>query len=79
MQGVFYRATVASQAHELGIDGFARNLPDGRVEVLACGRAPAMETFMRALWAGSSASRVTDVNVETVEEPGAAVRGFATR
>ena len=37
VQGVFYRATAARRARELGIRGHARNLPDGHVEVLACG------------------------------------------
>lgn len=79
MQGVFYRATVARRARELGIDGYARNLPDGRVEVLACGPAPAIESFLRALWTGSSASKVTEVSAETVAEPQSALKGFLTR
>jgi acylphosphatase len=78
VQGVFYRATIARRARELGVDGYARNLPDGRVEVLACGPHAAVERFMAALWAGSSASKVSHVSAETVEEPAGAPRGFAT-
>ena len=81
VQGVFYRATAADQARELGIDGYARNLPDGRVEVLACGDATAVEAFTRWLWVGSSASKVTAVEVQAVE-PAEAERirsGFQTR
>jgi len=37
VQGVFYRATCVRKARDLGLTGFARNLADGRVEVLACG------------------------------------------
>lgn len=37
VQGVFFRASTREQAQQLGITGYARNLPDGRVEVVACG------------------------------------------
>jgi acylphosphatase len=79
VQGVFYRASAASKARELGIDGFARNLPDGRVEVLACGSPAAVAAFAAWLWEGSSASSVTAVTSEDIEEPSGGVRGFVTR
>ena len=63
VQGVFYRATVARRAQELAIRGYARNLADGRVEVLACGEEEAVHTFVSWLWTGSSASKVTSVDV----------------
>lgn len=66
VQGVNYRATAARRARELGIRGYARNLPDGTVEVLACGEPQAVETFVEWLWIGSSASKVTSVDVKTV-------------
>ena len=62
VQGVFYRATAAQRARELGIVGHAENLPDGRVEVLAIGDASAVEVFVQWLWTGSSASKVTSVD-----------------
>jgi acylphosphatase len=68
VQGVFYRATVAQRARELGLTGHAINLPDGRVEVLACGEADAVNRFVEWLWIGSSASKVT--SVEVTEMPG---------
>jgi acylphosphatase len=67
VQGVFYRASAARRAQELGIRGHARNLPDGRVEVLACGERVAVETFVSWLWIGSSASKVT--SVEALDAP----------
>jgi acylphosphatase len=67
VQGVFYRATCARKAQELGITGFARNLPDGRVEVLACGAAPVVEAFVQWLWEGSSAAKVTAVDTVDVD------------
>ncbi len=65
VQGVYYRATTANRARELGVRGYARNLPDGRVEVLAVGEASAVHALIEWLWEGSSASKVT--SVETIE------------
>jgi acylphosphatase len=79
VQGVFYRATAARRAQELGIQGYARNLADGRVEVLACGQEEAVRTFVSWLWTGSSASKVTSVDV--IDMPADAVKaasGFHT-
>ena len=61
VQGVFYRATCVRKAVSLGLTGFARNLADGRVEVLACGDAPAVDEFVAWLWEGSPASKVSGV------------------
>ena len=66
VQGVFYRATAARHARELNIRGYARNLSDGRVEVLACGPETAVEELVKRLWVGSSASKVTSVEVDDV-------------
>jgi acylphosphatase len=66
VQGVFYRATAASRARELGVRGHAINLPDGRVEVLAHGEPSAVQEFCEWLWTGSSASNVTSVDVSDV-------------
>lgn len=62
VQGVFYRATAARRARELGIRGHARNLADGRVEVLACGEPDAVTAFVSWLWIGSSGCKVTSVD-----------------
>ena len=66
VQGVYYRGSAAQRAHELGVTGYARNLPDGRVEVLACGADAAVQAFVEWLWVGSTASRVTEVEVAEV-------------
>jgi len=75
VQGVFYRATAARRAHELGIRGYARNLPDGRVEVLACGDEVAVSAFVKWLWIGSSASKVTSVEVSDAAADAVAAHG----
>jgi acylphosphatase len=67
VQGVYYRGAAAARARELEISGYARNLPDGRVEVLAWGEEPAVEEFIAWLWIGSSASKV--IAVEVAEAP----------
>jgi acylphosphatase len=72
VQGVFYRATALRRAQELAICGYARNLPDGRVEIMACGEDQAVQAFIKWLWIGSSASKVT--SVEVTEEPAAAAQ-----
>ena len=67
VQGVFYRKSAQARARALGVRGHARNLPDGRVEVLAIGESGPVATFVEWLWEGSSASRVTAVEVEQVD------------
>ena len=42
VQGVYFRASTWERARELGVTGYAKNLPDGRVEVLACGELRAV-------------------------------------
>ena len=79
VQGVFYRASAARRAQELGICGYARNLVDGRVEVLACGDAQAVTAFVSWLWIGSSASKVTSVDVSDAAPQALSARsGFFT-
>lgn len=67
VQGVYFRGSAAQRARELGVHGYARNLPDGRVEVLACGDDAAVAAFIEWLWVGSTASRVTAVEVADAE------------
>ncbi len=67
VQGVYYRGAAQQRARAAGIAGHARNLPDGRVEVLACGDEHAVNEFVDWLWIGPTAAKVTDVAVEAVE------------
>ena len=79
VQGVFYRATAAQRARELGVTGHAINLADGRVEVVACGEAHVVQIFIEWLWTGSSASKVTSVEVTEVHfETSQRPTGFRT-
>ena len=66
VQGVFYRASTQSRARSLGVTGYARNLPDGRVEVLACGTSDSVQMLCDWLWHGPPAADVTAVEAEDV-------------
>jgi len=76
VQGVFYRASAQAEARRLGLNGYARNLPDGRVEVLAAGPEDALAELERWLWQGPPLARVEAVRAEpSDEQPG---QGFHT-
>ncbi len=66
VQGVFYRASTRERALELRVGGYARNLPDGRVEVLAVGEAESVTELIQWLWKGPPTARVSQVLVEHV-------------
>ena len=61
VQGVAFRAYTLERALALGLRGYARNLADGRVEVLACGSAGAVKDLGEWLYEGSPSSRVERV------------------
>ena len=68
VQGVFYRASTRQRAIDLGVTGYARNLADGRVEVLACGEPTAVDALCDWLWTGPPSAQVAAVEVEEVSE-----------
>lgn len=68
VQGVGYRLFVRSSARTLGIAGWVRNLPDGRVELSAQGTEAALEDFEDALWAGPPLSKVQSLEIDR-EDP----------
>lgn len=68
VQGVFYRASARAQAQSLSITGYARNLPDGRVEVLACGDKEALDQFRDWLRQGPPGASVSGVSCEVMPE-----------
>ncbi|MCP4993693.1 MAG: acylphosphatase [Gammaproteobacteria bacterium] len=68
VQGVFFRASARFQAESLGITGYARNLTDGRVEVLACGQPTAVNNLRAWLARGPSGARVSGVSCHPVSD-----------
>lgn len=75
VQGVFFRAHTADRARQWGVVGFVRNLPDGRVEALFEGDAPAVEKMVAWCHQGPPRARVDRVEVQW-EEPRGDLRGF---
>lgn len=71
VQGVGYRAFVQHAAQGERLHGFARNLADGSVEVLAEGDAEALARFEWRLWQGPPLARVDEVTGEEVVPTGA--------
>ncbi len=67
VQGVFFRASTRARAARLGVTGYASNLDDGRVEVLACGSAAAVAALCDWLWQGPEHALVTSVECTAVE------------
>lgn len=78
VQGVFYRASTVEKARELRLHGWVRNLPDGRVEVVARGDASNLAALASWLWEGPPSARVDGVISEEwtagVPETGFGVR-----
>ncbi|MEY7848062.1 acylphosphatase [Natrarchaeobius sp. A-rgal3] len=64
VQGVFYRATTRDTARERGVDGWVKNLEDGRVEAVFEGPEAAVESMVEWCHEGSPRASVEDVEVE---------------
>lgn len=75
VQGVFFRAATREQALQRNLQGYAKNLADGRVEVLALGDADAIDALASWLRQGPPMARVEAVERDDVVEPVDAV-GF---
>lgn len=64
VQGVWYRASTVQEARRLGLVGWVRNLPDGRVETVAEGDRGTLEGLVRWCRRGPPLSRVTGLDVK---------------
>ncbi|WP_137287355.1 acylphosphatase [Halorussus salinisoli] len=64
VQGVYYRANTRDTAREKGVDGWVRNLADGRVEAVFEGPEDAVESMVEWCHTGSPAADVDDVEIE---------------
>ena len=74
VQGVWFRAATREEARRLGLQGWVRNLPDGRVEALFEGEESALEGILAWCRVGPPGARVE--SVETSHGPAAGLEGF---
>jgi len=79
VQGVFYRKFVAQKLRALGIQGYVRNLPDGRVEVVACLTEEEMPAVLETLQEGSPMSEVEKIVTQNLDEDDLIYDGFEIR
>jgi acylphosphatase len=77
VQGVWFRASVRERARALGVHGWARNRPDGAVEVALEGESDAVQEILRYLRTGPPNARVD--SVEVGEERPEGLSGFSVR
>ena len=69
VQGVWFRASTQEQAQRLGLTGYAHNLPDGAVEVLACGESTALDELRQWLHHGPRMAQVTLLECRDSDRP----------
>lgn len=77
VQGVFYRVSTKRKAESLGIVGYAKNLNNGCVEVIATGRTAQVNSLLAWLNEGPELANVASVSFEDVEIKD--FDGFSTR
>jgi acylphosphatase len=70
VQGVFFRAATAQEAAARGVRGWARNLPDGSVEVVFEGARSAVDEMIRWCHSGPPMASVDEVQVVWEEARG---------
>ncbi len=79
VQHVYYRKFISQILMRLQIQGYIRNLPDGRVEVVVRLYEDDLEPVDKALREGSPASKVEEIEVELLESDDIIYDGFEIR
>lgn len=79
VQGVGFRYTTQNEAQRLGLTGYAKNMDDGSVEVVACGESERVEQLMKWLKAGGPRSARVDRVLSEPHRPGDELKGFSIR
>jgi len=78
VQGVFFRDSTQEKAEQLGLTGWVKNLPDGRVEALFEGPSESVRGMIRWCKQGPPPATVEDVDTE-FEAPQGDLKGFEVR
>ncbi|WP_437609059.1 acylphosphatase [Erwinia sp. V71] len=78
VQGVGFRYFTQAQAKKLGLTGYAHNLADGSVEVLACGAAEQVDELVDWLKAGGPRSARVDKVLTEPHHPASLPHSFTT-
>ncbi|MGQ3903305.1 acylphosphatase [Mixta calida] len=78
VQGIGFRYSTQAQAQQLGLTGYARNLDDGSVEVLACGDNAQLEQLLAWLKAGGPRSARVDRVLTEPHQPAETPQRFTT-
>jgi acylphosphatase len=77
VQGVYFRASTVRAAQEIGVAGWVRNLPDGRVEAVFEG--PAEQVAEAVVWVQRGPERAIVTSVEQYDETPEGLSGFQLR
>lgn len=77
VQGVFFRAETQKAARELGVRGWVRNLPDGRVEAVFEGESTAVARAVE--WTRHGPERALVTSIETIAEEPEGLTAFELR
>ena len=79
VQGGGFRYTTQHEAQRLGLTGYAKNMDDGSVEVVACGESDRVEQLMKWLKAGGPSSARVERVLSEPHRPGDELKGFSIR
>jgi len=77
VQGVFFRVSTIKTAQRIGVTGWVRNLPDGRVEAVFEGDPEAVATAIR--WCGVGPEHAVVESVDSISEEPEGLASFAMK
>jgi acylphosphatase len=66
VQGVWFRGGTHEEANKLGLTGWVQNIPNDRVEVMACGEKEKVLQLLEWLKHGPPRARVSDVSCDEI-------------